>query len=119
MSRVAGGAQEGGRQGVLSRFLHPEAGAESGQDPREAVLETLASTLLRRSRPDAPLLIVWEDLHWADPSSIAFIITLLQQIQAAPTLRSEERRVGTECVSTCRSRWWPYHYKKKERIKQQ
>src|SRR3546814_16796386 len=21
--------------------------------------------------------------------------------------RSEERRVGTECVSTCRSRWWP------------
>src|SRR3546814_11162313 len=26
--------------------------------------------------------------------------------------RSEERRVGTECVSTCRSRWSPYHYKK-------
>src|SRR3546814_13434752 len=24
-------------------------------------------------------------------------------------LRSEERRVGTECVSTCRSRWSPYH----------
>src|SRR3546814_16994290 len=23
--------------------------------------------------------------------------------------RSEERRVGTECVSTCRSRWSPYH----------
>src|SRR3546814_11919098 len=23
--------------------------------------------------------------------------------------RSEERRVGEECVSTCRSRWWPYH----------
>src|SRR3546814_20963784 len=22
---------------------------------------------------------------------------------------SEERRVGTECVSTCRSRWSPYH----------
>src|SRR3546814_12897207 len=27
--------------------------------------------------------------------------------------RSEERRVGKECVSTCRSRWTPYHYKKK------
>src|SRR3546814_18098556 len=24
-------------------------------------------------------------------------------------LRSEERRVGKECVSTCRSRWLPYH----------
>src|SRR3546814_15567365 len=28
--------------------------------------------------------------------------------------RSEERRVGKECVSTCRYRWSPYHYKKKE-----
>src|SRR3546814_18406817 len=27
--------------------------------------------------------------------------------------RSEERRVGKECVSTCRSRWSPYHSKKK------
>src|SRR3546814_19837152 len=25
------------------------------------------------------------------------------------TYRSEERRVGRECVSTCRSRWSPYH----------
>src|SRR3546814_15207310 len=24
-------------------------------------------------------------------------------------LRSEERRVGKECVSTCRSRWWAYN----------
>src|SRR3546814_14326808 len=28
-------------------------------------------------------------------------------------VRSEERRVGKECVSTCRSRWSPYHSKKK------
>src|SRR3546814_17386486 len=27
-------------------------------------------------------------------------------------LRSEERRVGKECVSTCRSRWAPYNEKK-------
>src|SRR3546814_18781134 len=27
--------------------------------------------------------------------------------------RSDERRVGKECVSTCRSRWSPYHSKKK------
>src|SRR3546814_15610966 len=27
--------------------------------------------------------------------------------------RSEERRVGRECVSTCRSRWKPYHEKNK------
>src|SRR3546814_19805068 len=28
-------------------------------------------------------------------------------------MRSEERRGGKECVSTCRSRWCPNHYKKK------
>src|SRR3546814_10838626 len=28
---------------------------------------------------------------------------------AASARRSEERRVGKECVSTCRSRWSPYH----------
>src|SRR3546814_13537586 len=27
----------------------------------------------------------------------------------APRARSEERRVGKECVSTCRSRWSPYN----------
>src|SRR3546814_5497190 len=27
----------------------------------------------------------------------------------AGVARSEERRVGKECVSTCRSRWSPYH----------
>src|SRR3546814_17869483 len=30
-------------------------------------------------------------------------------LTAVPEIRSEERRVGTECVSTCRSRWSPYH----------
>src|SRR3546814_20588059 len=34
--------------------------------------------------------------------------------QLACRARSEERRVGKECVSTCRSRWSPYHEKKKE-----
>src|SRR3546814_19988030 len=33
---------------------------------------------------------------------------------AASPERSEERRVGKECVSTCRSRWSPYHYKNKQ-----
>src|SRR3546814_11261850 len=29
--------------------------------------------------------------------------------------RSEERRVGKECVGTCRSRWARYHYKKTQK----
>src|SRR3546814_11164927 len=33
----------------------------------------------------------------------------LEEIAEAQYWRSEERRVGKECVRTCRSRWSPYH----------
>src|SRR3546814_6143979 len=39
--------------------------------------------------------------------------TVEQHVDMQPIMleqaRSEERRVGKGCVSTCRSRWWPYH----------
>src|SRR3546814_15314355 len=40
----------------------------------------------------------------------AHIAAAVAQIQhgVADALRSEERRVGKECVRTCRSRWSPY-----------
>src|SRR3546814_6521099 len=34
---------------------------------------------------------------------------VVSRVEAVPEGRSEERRVGKECVSTCRSRWSPYH----------
>src|SRR3546814_7830345 len=34
---------------------------------------------------------------------------VIVEAHALEQLRSEERRVGKECVSTCRSRWSPYH----------
>src|SRR3546814_18445892 len=37
---------------------------------------------------------------------------------ASPAPRSEERRVGTECVRTCRSRWTPSHLTNNEVIHQ-
>src|SRR3546814_11785783 len=42
----------------------------------------------------------------------AFLILIQPDLGTAPT-RSEELRVGKECVRTCRSRWSRYHYKKK------
>src|SRR3546814_6221599 len=39
---------------------------------------------------------------------------LIGRAPGHPQRRSEERRVGKECVSTCRSRWLPYHQKKKK-----
>src|SRR3546814_14201093 len=43
----------------------------------------------------------------------AAIIAGLVKAPSRYAPRSEERRVGKECVSTCRSRWSPYHKKKK------
>src|SRR3546814_2187283 len=37
------------------------------------------------------------------------IVRVVADIQRRLYQRSEERRVGKECVSTCRSRWSPYH----------
>src|SRR3546814_13575605 len=50
--------------------------------------------------------IIWQPLH--TPSA-----KVSGRAKSAAN-RSEERRVGKEGASTCRSRWWPYHYKKKK-----
>ena len=50
----------------------------------------------------------WEHFSLLDNGftlSLYNFITIL----IATGVRSEERRVGKECVSTCRSRWSPYH----------
>src|SRR3546814_14625515 len=44
---------------------------------------------------------------------LLFVRHLEQRRLLADGFRSEERRVGKECVSTCRYRWSPYHYNKK------
>src|SRR3546814_17559690 len=41
------------------------------------------------------------------------VLRLVRPEAERRSVRSEERRVGKECVSTCRSRWSPYHYKQK------
>src|SRR3546814_3095456 len=54
------------------------------------------------------------DVAFAAPTAAAFNLSQqgapIRVILATQILeRSEERRVGKECVSTCRSRWSPYH----------
>src|SRR3546814_17154805 len=41
----------------------------------------------------------------------------LRRLRQRVEFRSEERRVGKECVSTCRSRWSPYNQKTKTQKK--
>src|SRR3546814_11761944 len=51
----------------------------------------------------------------ANPPNLGFTVAAPAGNLAALRCRSEERRVGQECGSTCRSRWSPYHYKKNTR----
>src|SRR3546814_10262881 len=45
----------------------------------------------------------------ADPGIVHPDVERTERIDRRLGQRSEERRVGKECVSTCRSRWSPYH----------
>src|SRR3546814_19445494 len=55
---------------------------------------------------------VVERMNEATRRADAALKGLRQTAEQAKTTRSEERRVGKECVSPCRSRWSPYHEKK-------
>src|SRR3546814_16244702 len=70
----------------------------------------------------APILLLDDVFSELDPDRSDALLanlpagqTLLTSASGLPPKadRSEERRVGKECVSTCRSRWSPNHYKKK------
>src|SRR3546814_5538576 len=57
---------------------------------------------------------VRDNIHMPEPqlfkSDYEYAATALHELgHATGHKRSEERRVGKECVSTCRSRWSPYH----------
>src|SRR3546814_16955387 len=67
-------------------------------------LGALLSCRYRNSRVVSPTPISCQELMWSAG------VELLK-----PLTRPEERRVGKECVSTCRSRWSPYLYKKKKK----
>src|SRR3546814_1300068 len=66
---------------------------------------------LDKPLPAGRYLVVTEEDEIAGVSFQAFhrTATLLHLPAIGTGGRSEERRVGKECVSTCRSRWSPYH----------
>src|SRR3546814_8076319 len=85
-----------GRQHVERKFAAVVVGGEGAAVDGDRV-ELRTETANRRSESFATIAL---DRHTGDA---------LKRFG-----RSEERRVGKECVSKCRSRWSPYHYKKKK-----
>src|SRR3546814_12472241 len=63
-----------------------------------------------RARFDAKTLAQEERMLQAAAYIVCAYLTGMRDCEVqAMRRRSEERRVGKEWVSTCRSRWWPYH----------
>src|SRR3546814_14427762 len=66
--------------------------------------------------------IYWENLLGGQLNKLLLgkknttVETALDYLLANDINRSEERRVGKECVSTCRSRWSPYNTKNNTRL---
>ena len=57
----------------------------SPQQQRQVTQEVLAAWLFELAGRQ-PLLMVWEDLHWADPSTLSFLTLLMEQVPAARVL---------------------------------
>ena len=75
--------------------------ALSAETDTNRLLETILLEAKELTRADGGTLYVRQDedsLHFA-----------IMRTDSLGIERSEERRVGKECVSLCRSRWSPYH----------
>src|SRR3546814_3325383 len=86
---------------LFSDYWKPERTSEKGVTVNEAEAYP-GYTLYSSGHGTEAFLIALDGTvvqKWALPFSAIY----------DPELRSDERRVGKECVSTCRSRWSPYH----------
>ncbi|MDH3601315.1 MAG: AAA family ATPase, partial [Candidatus Tectomicrobia bacterium] len=61
------------------------APALSPQQHRQQTLDTLVGWLLEEARHQ-PVLVIWEDLHWADPSTLEMLGLVLEQTPTVPML---------------------------------
>jgi len=52
---------------------------------KQRTLEVMVTWLMEASRSQ-PVLNVWEDLHWADPSTLEFLGLILARARDSPTL---------------------------------
>ena len=86
---------------------------------KPSVAQSIASVLGAANRKDGYLegggyLVSWCFGHLAELSDASaynpdYAKWRYEDLPILPEKRSEERRVGKECTSWCRSRWSPYH----------
>src|SRR3546814_15511625 len=84
--------------------------AASGSLVAEEVVPTLSPSMdIQVSSNHEHLLFELTGRDGARTSELLTRFRGVGAVEAPQDVRSEERRVGKECVSTGRSRWWPSH----------
>src|SRR3546814_20746948 len=107
-------AQPGLGSSVLRR--HPVVVLGLDLQPQDECLDLgvllvpALAELLEAGEPVRACLVVGREAAGMRPHPVA--ATGGAEFHGDPPGRSEERRVGKECVRTCRYRWSPYHSKK-------
>src|SRR3546814_21004597 len=98
------GIDAGGRDplNAIGAFFHDTARAD--RDIRIALRLPAFGGVIGVARPVEPPHLVGAEGR-AGPRADTAVVNL--QVQPFRAVRSEERRVGKECVSTCRFRWSP------------
>src|SRR3546814_12117387 len=95
------------RYGIKARFQHNLVAVDGPN-------HTATFEIVGGDRQGERLAVPFDMLHVSPPQSPPAAVRTSSLANAAGFVdvnqnRSEERRVGKECVSTCRSRWSQYH----------
>ncbi len=86
LRRLRRSEQNESREALLTAWLNPAAGRDhADQDPVHTRFADLL-TLFDRLTEDRPLVLVIEDLHWADQSSLALLVFLARNLTSEPLL---------------------------------
>src|SRR3546814_21145604 len=94
--RAATACQESGMKASDADILIIPGYTSSGPDHWQSRWQEKLSTARRV-----------EQAEWVKPVKDEWVARVAEEVNAATRPRAEERREGKECVSTCRSRWWP------------
>src|SRR3546814_18094157 len=87
---------------------------QAGMDHWLPLFEERLATLFDHIDPATPVMRGHRTEATAETRFAAIADYHANRVAAERESRSEERRVGKECVSTCRSRWSTQHEKKKK-----
>ena len=92
------------RRAAIAKMMDPAALAAAAKSDADEQVRAQALSMLRDIALEA-----FEGLGESESLAAVAVIEEPKTLSGIARNRSEERRVGKECIPPCRSRWSPYH----------